>query len=302
MNFKHLVYLHPKERFSIVALLMMIFIYCFGEKKIIHLLMENSVATSIHTTVKPEGREEPSQCYDINKVKKSELMALGLNESVADRWVNYRQALEGFTSLSQIDKIYGLSKNAMKKIIPYLTIVVEKTPKGKKTSNSGSKNIHTREAAIVHKKEPEEAKNNENPEKGSAMQPEKKTIEPFCINSADAVDFTVIRGIGEVLSTRIVRYRELLGGFHSAEQLKEVYGIEEELITSNLSFFIIENPKLKMIDWREAEFKEILSHPYTEYEEVICIVNKDRNRSSREDIKDCVEPEIWEKLKPYLRE
>nr|MBS0037867.1 helix-hairpin-helix domain-containing protein [Saprospiraceae bacterium] len=302
MNFKHFVYFHPRERLSIVALLVMIFIYCFGEKKIIHLLMENPVETSIHTRLKQEVREEPSQCYDINKVEKSELMVLGLNESVAERWVNYRQAVEGFTSLSQIDKIYGLSENTMNKIIPYLTIVVDDQPKGKGDSNSGTKDIHTREATIAHKKEPEEAKNQAKPEKGSAIPAEKKAIEPFCINSADAEEFRVIRGIGTVLSTRIVRYRELLGGFHSAEQLKEVYGIEDELITTNLSLFIIENTELELIDWRDVEFKEILSHPYTEYEEVICIVNKDRNRSSREDIRDCFKPEVWERLKPYLME
>ena len=45
------------------------------------------------------------------------------------------------------------------------------------------------------------------------------------LNEVDSVWLTSIHGIGPVLSKRLVKYRKLLGGFNSIDQLKEVYGL-----------------------------------------------------------------------------
>lgn len=52
-----------------------------------------------------------------------------------------------------------------------------------------------------------------------------KANEPVRINSADVADFTRLDGIGEVLSRRIVAYREQHGPFRSVEELDDVPGI-----------------------------------------------------------------------------
>lgn len=48
------------------------------------------------------------------------------------------------------------------------------------------------------------------------------------INKADTTEWKRLRGIGSVLSQRIVKYRDKCGGFHSIEQLKKIYGLSEE--------------------------------------------------------------------------
>ena len=48
------------------------------------------------------------------------------------------------------------------------------------------------------------------------------------INGCDSAALVALPGIGPVLSARIIKYRKLLGGFASVEQLKEVYGLPEE--------------------------------------------------------------------------
>ena len=48
------------------------------------------------------------------------------------------------------------------------------------------------------------------------------------INNADTTELKKLRGIGSVLSKRIVKYRKMLGGFKDVEQLKKVYGLSEE--------------------------------------------------------------------------
>jgi len=56
------------------------------------------------------------------------------------------------------------------------------------------------------------------------------TISTTDINKATATDLQVINGIGAVLSKRIVKYRNMIGGFTRKNQLNKVYGLEPEVI------------------------------------------------------------------------
>ena len=68
------------------------------------------------------------------------------------------------------------------------------------------------------------------------------------------------------MSTRIVKYRNSIQGFHYEDQLNEVYGLKPEVITHLLKQFkIVSKPSIKKIDINEASFKEILHLPYIDY-------------------------------------
>lgn len=51
--------------------------------------------------------------------------------------------------------------------------------------------------------------------------------EPVHLNSATLEELMTLPGIGEVIGSRILAYREEHGGFHSLEELTEVRGIGE---------------------------------------------------------------------------
>ena len=59
-----------------------------------------------------------------------------------------------------------------------------------------------------------------------------KTIESIDINKASVEDWSKITGIGPVLSDRIIRYKNKLGGFYHVDQLIEVYGLAPEKHTN----------------------------------------------------------------------
>ncbi len=50
------------------------------------------------------------------------------------------------------------------------------------------------------------------------------------INLADSIDWVQLPGIGPVLAARIVRFREMKGGFHSVDDLRDVYNLPPTLL------------------------------------------------------------------------
>lgn len=59
----------------------------------------------------------------------------------------------------------------------------------------------------------------------------KKEREPFEMNALDSAGWEALPWIGAKTASRIVRYRESLGGFHSPLQIREVYYIHDSAVT-----------------------------------------------------------------------
>lgn len=96
--------------------------------------------------------------------------------------------------------------------------------------------------------------------------------ETIRLNETDTAQWKKIPGIGSSFASRIVKYRELLGGFVSPEQLLEVYGMDEDRYSQIVPFLAIDASVTK-INVNKLEFKELLRHPYLNYKQVQVIVN-----------------------------
>jgi DNA uptake protein ComE-like DNA-binding protein len=92
------------------------------------------------------------------------------------------------------------------------------------------------------------------------------------LNSCDSVQLDGLPGIGPVLSVRIIRYRNLLGGFVSREQLKEVYGLPEETYNMVAERVFTDSSRVKRINVNLASFKDFIRHPYFERYDVQAIL------------------------------
>ena len=87
------------------------------------------------------------------------------------------------------------------------------------------------------------------------------------LNTADSMALMTLRGIGAVYASRIIKYRNLLGGYYDKSQILEVYGITKE----TYSLFCDDIVKIPV---NTASFKEILRHPYFDYDMVVKIVRE----------------------------
>lgn len=92
------------------------------------------------------------------------------------------------------------------------------------------------------------------------------------LNRCDSADLERLPGIGPVLSARIIKYRNLLGGYVSVDQMKEVYGLRDstyQIIYNRLS---ADSTLVKKISINSAGFGELNRHPYLERYEVQAIL------------------------------
>ena len=125
------------------------------------------------------------------------------------------------------------------------------------------------------------------------------------INSADSVALEKLPGIGKYLSKRIVRYRDLLGGFYSIDQLKEVYGLNESTISQIEKDIRIDRSGVKKIDLNFGDVSDLARHPYIKRPLAVKIVKFRAKYGSISDLsvlKDSMifTEEEYVRLKPYF--
>ncbi|MGB1971675.1 MAG: ComEA family DNA-binding protein [Flavobacteriaceae bacterium] len=93
-------------------------------------------------------------------------------------------------------------------------------------------------------------------------------LKRFDLNRVTAEELTVIKGIGEVLSQRIVKYRSRLDGFSHPDQLDEVYGLSTEvLIKLKAQVYIHTPPKIQKLDLNQVDLWTLTKVPYLSREE-----------------------------------
>ena len=71
--------------------------------------------------------------------------------------------------------------------------------------------------------------------------------------------------MGDKYASRIVRYRNLLGGFYAKEQLLEVYGIDSALFHQISPYILLEDDTLRKININTCGIKDLAVHPYVFY-------------------------------------
>lgn len=99
-----------------------------------------------------------------------------------------------------------------------------------------------------------------------------KEGETVDINSADTTALKTIPGIGSAYAARIVKYRNSLGGFVSKYQLKEIWGMTDELYEQITPYTAIEKTP-KRLKINTLSLDELKKHPYISYKQAKVIVD-----------------------------
>jgi competence protein ComEA len=211
--------------------------------------------------------------FDPNTASFDTLTILGLSEKQARTLISYRNKGGRFRKKTDIKKIYGIEEETAAILIPYIIIQTDM------------------EMVSNFKKD---------------VIPDQQKTERIDINISDSAAFDKLPGIGPVLSSRIIKYRKLLGGFISAAQLKEVYGLSETTYNLVVERVIADTSFIIGININNAGYKELSSHPYLERYDIQAILKYKELKGKILSISELIENKILSEVKakkiaPYLK-
>lgn len=125
------------------------------------------------------------------------------------------------------------------------------------------------------------------------------------INKADSFELRKLNGIGEVYASRIVRYRNWLGGFHKKEQLIEVYGVDSALYDSIKEYLWLQEDSIKKININKCSIRELSAHPYISYKVAKLVVKYREHNGVYSQLKELksiplIDEQLFRKIAFYL--
>lgn len=87
------------------------------------------------------------------------------------------------------------------------------------------------------------------------------------LNKVTAEELRKVRGIGETLSNRIIKFRDRLSGFLVNEQLYDVYGLEPAVVKRALEQFeVMDVPIIQKISINKATVEQLAQLIYIDYD------------------------------------
>ncbi|MXV17867.1 helix-hairpin-helix domain-containing protein [Hufsiella ginkgonis] len=125
------------------------------------------------------------------------------------------------------------------------------------------------------------------------------------LNTVDSAGLEAVRGIGPAFASRIIRYRDRLGGFYKKEQLLEVYGMDSARYGQLQERLKIDPAVIRQIPVNTAGFDDLKKMPYLTFKQVNAILQYRKQhgpyRSADDLSRVLVLPEeVIRKIIPYL--
>jgi competence protein ComEA len=246
--------------------------------------------------------------FNPNTASVEQLQELGIPKFIANRIDHYRSKGGKFRKKEDLGKIYDFPDEVYQKIEAYITLPSaesesENTPQGQVIAsqpavNSGQLAEKNQPFASVKPAESNFPKSGTPPATFSAKNPQK-----FDMNLGDTTAFKNIAGIGSGYAKRIVKLRDLLGGFANAEQVRETFGLPPETADELLKFGFVKS-EVKHLKINELPV-ENLRHPYLRFFQAKAIIayrDQHGKFKSAEDLKQIkvLDEATIEKIKPYL--
>lgn len=166
---------------------------------------------------------------------------LGMNVEEIDRLLTFRKKGKFVNSAQEFQQVTKVSDSLLAKISPYFKFPDWVTNKNYKSDNHPKYEYKHYEKTI-------------------------KKIVVQDINSATKEELMEIFGVGDAISDRIIKQREIMGGFISMEQMQDVWGLSPEVIYEMKKHFKIGTmPTINKIDINNASTKELMKLPYFRY-------------------------------------
>ena len=207
--------------------------------------------------------------FDPNQISITDWVQLGIQQSIAERIVNYLSKGGHFYQVDDVKKIYGFKEDDFARLKSYM-VIAEKNPEENISKEFVSGEISTNE------------------------------INAFTKNDLMILGFT------SKVANNFINYRSKLGGFYSKQQLLEIWDINKEMAESIFQEYTLDTLMITHIRINTASEDELKNHPYISdelAEAIILYRNKTGKFYSTTEIFKAgyISKKTFEKLAHYLQ-
>lgn len=218
--------------------------------------------------------------FDPNTADSALLLSLGLQPWQVRSIYRYRAKGGIYRQPSDFARLYGLTVKQYKELLPYIHISDEYKPAAE---------VYGRTDAVRSGRD-------------TLRYPVKLHPGQYVtLDDADTASLRKVPGIGRYYASRIVRYRNDLGGYVSVAQLSEIEGIPE----AALSYFRVTGGAVRKLNLNRLTLNELKHHPYINFYQARRIIDYRRLKGPLHSIddlrllKDFSQRDI-ERLRPYV--
>lgn len=170
--------------------------------------------------------------FDPNTFSEAGWLSFGLKPKTVGTILKFREKGGRFRSPEDLRRIYGLHPEQAEQLIPYVQI-------------PASVSIPV---------------NNYPAKPSSAFHPSPSP--PLDINQADSTAWEALPGIGPKLASRIIKFRDVLGGFYQVSQVAEVFGLPDSVYQRILPGLFCKPGQQIRLSVNESNVQELARHPY----------------------------------------
>jgi len=205
--------------------------------------------------------------FNPNTASNDEWLSLGLPQKLINTINKYKESGGKFNKKQDLKKIYGLRNEQYEVLEPYIVFEVPEKDKNKTIDET-----------------------------------EYHTIE---LNTATEEQLLKLKGIGTTFASRIIKYKNILGGFAKKQQLLEVYGLTKEIYEQIHEYIVVDDTKITKHNINFEEISSLKKHPYINYQTAKTIIDYRSKNGSYQSIdvlikQGIIEQSTYEKLEPYI--
>lgn len=162
-------------------------------------------------------------------------MRLGVKPQTAQTILKYRSKGGRFRKPEDLKNIWGLSPMLAEQLIPYVRIATEPAFGSKAPERIYPDRVIPTSPVMLD------------------------------INQSDSAAWEALPGIGPALARRIIRFRNMLGGFYCVDQVAETFGLPDSTFQRIRNRLQCRTPELNKIPVNDASLDQLKQHPYIRF-------------------------------------
>lgn len=210
-------------------------------------LAEQRAADSLRTRAATDGPAVADSlfAFDPNTATADDWQRLGLSERQARGVLSYIAHGGHFEHRQDLARLRSLHPDQLARLLPYVQLP-------DRAEGGGGRGAERRWTADSTRRWVREER---------PARPERVPLE---LNSCDSAALVALPGVGPSFARGILRYRDQLGGYHSLDQLAEVYVLKDkpEALAQLRTLLTVDTALVRRVPMNSGTVEELAAHPY----------------------------------------